>query len=513
MEKRLFIIGFGTAILKDVALQLQNAGARISYWQGYRDYFREIMEDKKNFSDTIFHYANDAIRNIPPEKVDVSKFAPASKAIIGAMSPYETQAMFLISRIDYLGWPLSRKRNLYYQYISFWQGMIDIYKPDAILFPDVPHNGNNYVLYALAKLHGIKVVIAEQIAVESRTLLVSDYETSSLAVRDDYHSHMDVACSPDDLSDDLRGYYKKHTNDNADATPEYQKRALQRKAPFRTPGIRTVIKHIIRLSFFQMAFSYIRMLCMKNEEQTLDAPMRGYTYKLLIGKWTSFNQSLEKAYARLQSAPDFSKKFVYMPLNVQPERTTCPQAGVYDDQLLMAETVASSLPDGWKLYVKENPNQLRPTNIFGHMYRYPEYYERIAKLPNAQLIPLETSTYDLIQNAQAVATATGTAGWEALLREKPALVFGSVWYMYCDGVFRISDAESCKKALNAIKGGLEPDPQKVLNYLVALDRNSIRARHFRTLHYKKHEYKKDDYVSAEDNVKNLSYALYRAILH
>ena len=224
------------------------------------------------------------------------------------------------------------------------------------------------------------------------------------------------------------------------------------------------------------------------------------------------SRSLAKKYARLQSVPDFSENFIYMPLNVQPERTTCPQAGVYDDQLLMIETIASALPQGWKLYVKENPNQLRPANVFCRLYRYPEYYEQIAGLPNVRLVSPDTATYDLIKNAQAVATATGTAGWEAILRGKPVIVFGSVWYMYCDGVFRVSDADSCAKALGAIAGGYKPDRQKALNYLIALDKNSIRARHFRTLVYKENDYRPSDYISHEDNVKNLSLALSKAII-
>lgn len=511
MEKNLFIIGFGTPILEDVVRKLQGAGAHIVYWQGYRDHFRSIMRDTKSFPDTVFHYANDAIQNIPPKEVDISNFEPASKELVDALSSYEGTALRLISRIDYSMWPLPKKLDLYYRYIQFWQGMIKQFKPDAILFPDVPHNGNHYVLYVLAKLRNIKVIITEQIAVESRTILIDDYEASLLAIRDDYEAHKDTAHQAEDLSPDLRAYYKKHSNPVADATPEYQKRALQRKAPFRTPGIRTVLKHIARLSFFAMTFSYLRMLWMKNEEQSLDAPMRGFRYKLRINQWVKLNRLLEKEYVRLQILPNFSEKFVYMPLNVQPERTTCPQAGMYDDQLLMVETAARSLPAGWKLYVKENPNQLRPSNAFSHLYRYPGYYERIASLPNVQLVPMDTSTYDLMQRSQAVGVATGTAGWEGLLRGKPALVFGSVWYMYCEGVFRISDAGTCCAALERIAAGYTPDKQKVLNYLIALDQNSIRARHFRTLRYNEKEYKKEDFISHDDNLTNLSKALSSAL--
>ena len=34
-------------------------------------------------------------------------------------------------------------------------------------------------------------------------------------------------------------------------------------------------------------------------------------------------------------------------------------------------------------------------------------------------------------------TAGGTAGWEAVVREKPCLLFGSLWYQDCPEVFKI----------------------------------------------------------------------------
>ncbi|MDP3900354.1 MAG: hypothetical protein Q8Q23_04710 [bacterium] len=511
MAKKLFIIGFGTPILRDVTLKLRHNGAQVVYWQGYRDYFKTIARDRANFPDTIFHYSTDAQRNIPPKSVDVSDFAPPSRELIMRLLPYQNTALHLISRIDYSGWPVPRQLDLYYRYIAFYEGMLERYAPDAILFPDIPHGGDHYVLYALAKLRSIPVVIMEQICVESRTVLINDYVTSSLAIRDYYIAHRDDAYGEQDLSQDLRAYYRRHIHLRGDVTPEYQKHASRSLEPFRTPTPRSIMRHTIKGSLFPVMYSYLRMLWMKNEEETLDAPMRGIQYKRIIRKRTRASRELRKYYESLAKGAELSKKFVYLPLAYQPERTTCPQAGVFDDQLLMVETVAKALPVGWKLYVKENPNQLRPANTFSHLYRCQEYYERIAGLPNVRLIPTEVSTYKLIDGAKAIATATGAAGLEGLLRGKPALVFGSVWYMYSDGVYRVHDVASCRDALKRIANGYAPGRQRVLNYLIALDRNSVRARHFRALHYDRKNYTKDNYISHEDNVKQLTKALLEEI--
>ncbi|MBI4120275.1 MAG: hypothetical protein HY454_02300 [Parcubacteria group bacterium] len=212
---------------------------------------------------------------------------------------------------------------------------------------------------------------------------------------------------------------------------------------------------------------------------------------------------LKKEYDRLETTFDASKKYIYIPLNVQPEKTTCPMGNVFDNQLLMIRIIASCLPDGWVIYVKENPQQWLAANMGSYLYRYPEYYEHIAKLKNTRLVPVSTSTYDLISKSQAVATVTGTAGWEAILRSKPTLVFGSVWYMYCNGVFRVEDTDSCRKAIQKIVAGHTPNQQKTINYLVALDKNSIRARYAGMY--------EQDTMSREDNSNALAEALYQSV--
>ena len=132
-----------------------------------------------------------------------------------------------------------------------------------------------------------------------------------------------------------------------------------------------------------------------------------------------FKQNIKKEYAGVQVRPDLNKKFIYVPLNYQPERTSSPQGDMFVDQILMIEILSAAIPAGWVIYVKEHPTQWLFTGLNFTNSRYQGYYKKIAKIKNVALIPIEVDTYTLISRSQAVASVTGTAVWEAAL--KPAI--------------------------------------------------------------------------------------------
>ena len=141
----------------------------------------------------------------------------------------------------------------------------------------------------------------------------------------------------------------------------------------------------------------------------------------------------------------------------------------------MTEVLASALPDDWLIYVKEHPLQwtLHGSNFTD--YRYPGYYQALASIKKVRVVPAETSTYKLTNAARAVATIAGTAGLEAVFRQKPVLVFGYFWYQDFPGMFKVRDLASCKKALEEIKSGFRVSHQQVIDYLGVFDKVSFHG--------------------------------------
>jgi hypothetical protein len=173
-----------------------------------------------------------------------------------------------------------------------------------------------------------------------------------------------------------------------------------------------------------------------------------------------YKKSLARFLDRLVQPPDLEQPFIYVPLHYQPENTTSPNGGVFENQILMVRVLSGCLPEGWKIYVKEYPFQFNKRTK-GEMARTRQFYLDLRGIPGVRLIPKDFNSMELTDSCRAVATVTGTAGWEAVCRGTPVLLFGTSWYLGCEGVYRVRTAEDCRETMKAITKGKIVDHDKV----------------------------------------------------
>ena len=106
------------------------------------------------------------------------------------------------------------------------------------------------------------------------------------------------------------------------------------------------------------------------------------------------------------------------------------------------------------------------------MARNKQFYERISTMKKVQMIPSDLDSNYMADHSQAVATATGTIGWESLLRGKPVLVFGTAWYTGCDSIFKIETYDDCVNAIRKVREGFIPDQLDIERYVAAVEESS-----------------------------------------
>jgi hypothetical protein len=187
----------------------------------------------------------------------------------------------------------------------------------------------------------------------------------------------------------------------------------------------------------------------------------------LKGVW--LKSGLMKQHDALARPPALGEDYVFLALHYQPERATVPMGGLFGDQLVIADWLLAALPPRWKLYVKEHPWQLQPFGR-GEVQRSSVFYEQLCRHESVVLVPRETSTAELVRGARAVATVTGSVGWDALCAGVPVLVFGAAWYRDCPSVYNVRNLEGLRAEFHRISSGARPTTEHVAAFCQALSK-------------------------------------------
>lgn len=327
----------------------------------------------------------------------------------------------LINRLDL--YQIQQTHNAINQFNIWYRFFYSIFKKnniDYIIFENYPHSGVSIVLYYLAKYLGIKTIFLKQeLEIETNTPIISYfYDLSDFGVyKDMQRKYRESRIILDkefkkklSYMKNLNSYDCYKINNSKHTTLAFISRfaaKLTKKVLLNKKSYRKV-EHYIPAK--------IRQLCLQ------------YKYVNNLKKTISINFS-------------FNQKFVYFPLHLQPELTTCPLAGIYNDQLLAIERLSQIIPKDWYIYVKENPKQTE-------FQRPASFFKRLKLINNVILVPASVDTYDLIQNAQFVATPTGTAAYESITGGKPAMIFGKAWWSNLPGIFKYHEKFDINELLN-----------------------------------------------------------------
>lgn len=154
-------------------------------------------------------------------------------------------------------------------------------------------------------------------------------------------------------------------------------------------------------------------------------------------------------------------KYVYFPLHYEPERTTNPDGGFFQDQFIAISYLRKLVPNNVKIILKEHPSQI---NFIGKGIkgRSPLIYNLFKNLKNVLITDVNHNSLELIKNSIFVSTITGTVALEAAILSKKALTFGSAWYKGCPNIFSWED----KISYNEILKSRIYDENKILEFLI-----------------------------------------------
>ena len=184
-----------------------------------------------------------------------------------------------------------------------------------------------------------------------------------------------------------------------------------------------------------------------------------------IFKFSNYVARLTKFYRFISSKPNMNENYIYYALHQEPEASFMARS-VLNSQLFIIYMLASSLPKGYKLYVKEHPAQFFVYEKARYFlcnidfYRTPLFYTQIKDMPNVVLCDMNTNSWDLINNSKAVASIAGSTLIEGIRANKPILNFGEDKLSFTGllkDCFNVNSRKSLQKALQSIEKGFMPD--------------------------------------------------------
>lgn len=150
---------------------------------------------------------------------------------------------------------------------------------------------------------------------------------------------------------------------------------------------------------------------------------------------------------------------MYYSLHAQPEFTVDVRAPFYRNQLALIENIAKSLPIGYRLIVKDHPSMKGERPL--------EFYRQLKSLPNVQLVSPSMDSHELIAQCDLVFTINGSVAWEAILYEKPVIVFGALCYGFFEKIVRCENPVNLPTLVQDTLRQFRPDRGMLLRFITA----------------------------------------------
>jgi len=336
------------------------------------------------------------------------------------------------------------ERRMYFLMIlNYFYGLLKEKSITHLICFDTPHSFVSTCLYELAKLLEIKIIRLEYHYLPDYSIVIDEYEMPLIE-----KGYLDDN-SKEQILDQLPKAVKDNLTPKNSFVDSYVKAGNQEIAAYDSlSNLKLYTKYLVKYStnLIQGIFPFLF------KDEILHFTSLNEIHNRLKYRW-SINKPLKRLlklnlyYNKRAQQADTTVPYIYLGLHMQPEKTSLPMGGEFGNQLLIIKMISECMPNNWKLYVKEHPNQFNLRKVANANFRSTWFYDAINDLPNVIFVRLDVPSDELIQHSKMVATITGTTGMEALTSGKPVLCFGEAYYRACNAVCNISTIADLKEGI------------------------------------------------------------------
>ena len=197
-------------------------------------------------------------------------------------------------------------------------------------------------------------------------------------------------------------------------------------------------------------------------------------WKMLKNRYKSFFKIRKrKHFLDLNSTKSIEdKKFLYFPLQSEPESIVQIKSPFYSDVVTLVENLAKSIPIDSILYVKEHPIQKEK------LWRSINIYQKIIDIPNVKLIHPNVNSQELISKSQGIICLSGATGFEAIFYKKPVILLSNEYYDVLSMVKKVKKLSELPKTIHDLLQNFQFNNQELSRLVQASNNQSISIPYF-----------------------------------
>ncbi len=377
----------------------------------------------------------------------------------------------MISRFEgYNSFSNNDKITYIFLQVNYWYNFLKKNEIKCYVQFDTPHDVYDYIIYLISKYLNLNIIILQQ---------------SSFFIKNDKNIDIiRILTSTNSLTSGLATFQKDFGQSKIKYQFEKIKSAYDLSKNNSAFSQRNKLTKPTKKNIFAKFLNLIKNENLSNNYTILD--LNNISRDISILNFKKFRYKVHKKTNKLKSylsshsidLDELNKKFIYFPLQYQPERTSCPEGREYSNQYLLIAKLRSYLDPKISIIVKEHPKQFQRETVKNQMYRSQFFYDSIMKLSNVHFINYEISSQDILSNhyIEGVLTIKGNILLEAILNEIPAFYFGNTIWNNLENAFDCRLVENIDNINNLLKSKISFDNEKTKKSFYLCLKNSFLSK-------------------------------------
>jgi len=331
--------------------------------------------------------------------------------------------------------------------IKFFIDIIQEFKPKKILMQQAGENVSNLLLFHIAKKMNIETLMPINLHLRNRIHISNNF-----------------------TSEEISNEFLKEKNNQSRKIEKFDKEFLKKRD--HTETVKTVSSFDSSIPTTSKKIRhYLKRL--SNELEPTYNNIGKTKFNMLTHRINNyFEISKRKKFLDSNATKNIEEnKFLYFPLQSEPEATILEFAPFYSNQIALIETVAKAIPIDSLLYVKEHPTQK------DKFWRSVEDYKRIIGIPNVKLIHPEVNSLDLVEKSNGIIAISGSTGFETLFYKKPIIIFGDEHYEKLSMVTKIKNMNNLAKEIHNAIMNYKFDENELNVFMEVFNRCSLQVQY------------------------------------